>query len=183
MSWLLVCVFAGSKNYLFSSVNVLFAMGMGAAWLIRRDRVRRPATLAAFGLLAFAGCALLDMPSYLRSWGYGLGASLMLLGAVQVELTRKVSIPGFLELLGNASYSVYLVHLPLVSLLCKLLLPLPKEAAFPIIALLSVAGGFVFYVVFEKPLWRLLVRKSAPFAPRPVAAVRRGGSASRSELH
>ncbi|HEY7808850.1 MAG TPA: acyltransferase [Allosphingosinicella sp.] len=162
VAWIVACLFSESENYAFSPINLLFTMGMLAAWLIKKDMVRHTGILLASGLLIFATTAKIVAPDGTKSLGYGLGAALILLGAVQAEISNRISVPKVFILIGDASYSIYLVHLTLVSFLCKTLSSLPWSFAFPAIATLSVAGGVLFHFIIEKPLLKLLQRRSVP---------------------
>jgi peptidoglycan/LPS O-acetylase OafA/YrhL len=65
---------------------------------------------------------------------------------------------GFLALLGDASYSLYLVHFPLISALCKLVVALGltgvlgATVAFPVILASCLLVAIALHLYVEKPL-------------------------------
>lgn len=59
------------------------------------------------------------------------------------------------ELIGLASYSIYLVHLTAIIALEPLLADLPTAARMPLSMVVGVAAGILMYYVVEKPTHRL----------------------------
>ena len=65
------------------------------------------------------------------------------------------------QVLGDASYSIYLTHYPVISLVCKLLKATgaqPVLTAFVLGTVASIAAGIAFHRRVEKPLLRYLQR-------------------------
>ncbi|QAY77483.1 acyltransferase [Sphingosinicella sp. BN140058] len=90
-----------------------------------------------------------------------VGFALILLGSVVFERARPLRVPATLVLLGEASYAIYLVHSPVISLLAGLnrrLLygAIPAEILFFLILAASVLAGLVAHFILEKPLLRLM---------------------------
>ena len=101
-----------------------------------------------------------------------LGFALVLLGAVIWERARPLRIPSWLLLLGEASYSIYLVHSPAISLLAGLNHRfLQGKLPAPIVSLttmtIAVSAGIAVHLICEKPLLRAL-RKWEPARTRNV---------------
>jgi peptidoglycan/LPS O-acetylase OafA/YrhL len=150
-----------------SPLHLLFAMGMGAPWWLRRGRRRFAATTAVVGVLLFVGVGIdEDYFGILRgNQGkllYGLGSALALAGLVSLEQAGRIRIQGVLRLIGDASYSIYLVHLPVLSLLAalhfqaRIFAMLPATASFVVLAVLAVLAGIAVHLALELPLLRLL---------------------------
>lgn len=126
-----------------------FMLGMVAAWLIQRDfRLRRPGLLLAAALLAGALFAVyetrfLPLDQTLRSVTvtYGVIAATIVLAVVQTELRYPIRIPGWLNLLGAASYAIYLTHYLVVSLAVVVARHVPALATIPAPLLLLVRWG------------------------------------------
>ena len=101
-----------------------------------------------------------------------LGFALVLLGAVIWERARPLRIPSWLLLLGEASYSIYLVHSPAISLFAGLNHRfLQGKLPAPIVSLttmtIAVSAGIAVHLICEKPLLRAL-RKWEPARTRNV---------------
>ena len=131
-----------TRDYVF-----LFGMGMSVSWA-HATRIRLPISsqvILAVGLLGFALVAAdkvfgTDALANVRTLLYGGASSLILLGLVGLEEQgRIVGGQATLQRLGNASYVLYLIHYPLVSLSCKL----AQAARVPALGL---AGALASYV-------------------------------------
>jgi exopolysaccharide production protein ExoZ len=148
--------------HFFSPLHLIFAMGMIAAWLIRRGRIPWPSALLTAGVLLFARASYVmnasstftDRTSLLA----GFGAMLISLGLVELERRGQLRVYAWLALLGDASYSIYLVHYPLLFVLSPRmpnLLPqrhLLVVCGMVFLTLLSIAFGIVFHLLIERPL-------------------------------
>ncbi|NEO87341.1 MAG: acyltransferase, partial [Spirulina sp. SIO3F2] len=93
----------------------------------------------------------------------GIPCLAVVLGAASLDMRGRFKIPGWLWVLGNASYSIYLVHSPVISactqIIAKLGLPNGNGVltlANCAIALLSIALGLGFYYGLERPLLQAL---------------------------
>lgn len=129
-----------------------------AAWLALG------AGLAAFAILPLLGP--LDLTGWTRLVALGLPACLIVAGALGVEQAGgagpwPVRFVGLLVLLGDASYSLYLVH-GLTLPACEKLLRSAPVLGVLLGIILSIAAAILCHVKLEKPLARwLLTRKPA----------------------
>jgi exopolysaccharide production protein ExoZ len=180
VAWLLASLVAlatqPQSSWVFwcSPLNLLFAVGMGVAWRMRRGRLPFATSIAAGGVLLFV-CVGIDevyLGAVSRGAGsmlYGLGAAMALAGLVSLEQAGHIRTPSVLRLIGDASYSIYLVHLPVLSLLAKSDLQMRVAAAvtptasFMLMTVLAVLPGIGVHLWVERPLLRLLsVRRRTP---------------------
>jgi exopolysaccharide production protein ExoZ len=143
--------------YLIAPGNLLFLMGVGAFYLLKTTRIPNPLVLGTFGLVAFFTLAAILPVRGLPAVPLGFSAALALVGFVEAERTRGLRMPRASELLGNASYSIYLTHLLILSLGAKILttLPLgfiPPPVFFVILASGAVGFALAFYRYVEKPM-------------------------------
>jgi peptidoglycan/LPS O-acetylase OafA/YrhL len=103
-----------------------------------------------------------------------LPAGLVVYGAIGVEVRRGRIVPSFVQRLGDASYSLYLTHVPALTLLAAVLagrLPttgLVHAVTLPAVLLVVVCGALVCYVVLERPLQATARRLLRPAARRGV---------------
>ena len=149
---------------LFYLRNLHFGVGMAAAQWFCRARVRSPRLLAALGGLGLAGLwFLFSGRTGTLSWnGYfialAFASAAVLLGLAQAERDGALRTPRTLSYLGDASYSIYLVHAPAALVLTKGLLFagagswMPPFAAFAIVTVGAMASGIALYALVEKPL-------------------------------
>lgn len=157
-----------------------FAMGIACLALVRRFPVaRHPWAILAAGAAAFVGAAARtihagDLPpvTYATTLPYGLAASGIVIGAVYCERAGCLRVPRWAIFLGGASYSIYLLHYPLISVLLKLLNRLDRDGdgwaalVFLALSLASIAAGCLYHVLVERRLTaasrRLLLHTIGP---------------------
>jgi peptidoglycan/LPS O-acetylase OafA/YrhL len=170
------------RSFFASYWMLLFLMGVAVARLARRPASARVATgLATAGVIGFALVAAVEVGAPLEAGGavyiaYGLCSSLIVLGLVQAENAGAIAWrhPA-VAALGDSSYALYLVHYPLISLVCKLSLAiglkgLPGAAlAFVATLTLCVLAGHLFHRRVERPLLRLLNRPRPSVPAKPAA--------------
>jgi exopolysaccharide production protein ExoZ len=167
-------VFPGS--FFANSLMLLFGIGMATAWLVQSGwRMPRPLWVAAAAALLFFGVGAAEAvfgkePYYARlNLGYGLCAAVAIVALVQAERER----PGLFEnrtvaVLGDASYAMYLIHFPLIAVLCKAAVGLGLHGvagavlAFVGIFVICVGASVLFYLCIERPMLRVLSARGPP---------------------
>jgi exopolysaccharide production protein ExoZ len=147
-------------SFVGNPIIVEFLMGVGlarlprwrgAVWLI-------PAALAAIWVLGPAVYpASLDIPDFLsgdmgwrRVLVLGLPSALVVWGTMQIEVRQ-----GVLTYLGDASYALYLTHLPVVvavAWLANRFTSLPPDGVAIAAAAASIALAWRVHELFEKPM-------------------------------
>jgi exopolysaccharide production protein ExoZ len=147
---------------LCSPFHLLFAMGMAAAWLVRFRKPPLPVFFFSLGSLIFIGTILYSSSkgeaTVLAFLAAGVGASLALLSAATIEGMRRIMIPRFVLFLGEASYSIYLVHFPIVKAFGRLCFKLDGYLHWPtllwlcILVCVGTGVGCVFHLFVERPL-------------------------------
>jgi peptidoglycan/LPS O-acetylase OafA/YrhL len=165
-------------SFWLDSIVAEFAFGMGLAVAHARG-VRLPRIAGAALILAGAALALLYVPHLNgpvlpRGLGWGVPALMVMAGAVLVPWRRA---PGWLARplvrLGDASYSLYLLHL-LVFLAGRRIWTMSGLAALAhplVFAALAMAGAIVASLLmwrwFEVPVTAWLARRLAPRRATP----------------
>lgn len=143
-----------------------FAMGVGLGTAFARGwlsgKFAAPAALLSIGLFAAASYfspdpATAGLPETVRWVWWGVPALLMVYASLYWKPRST--------LLGDASYSIYLVHPIVMTALAKVLLETqtPLWLAFPAAIVISLGLGLLAYRVAEGPLHRFT---SAYFRPR-----------------
>lgn len=159
----------------------LFLFGMGAlvgAFSRTKRTVASPKAWAALGVAVFFGAAAFEVffagkeVEALR-WVYGSGSAIAILGLVQMEdrgMAKDWNHPWLLKL-GDASYALYLIHFPLISLLCKVAMKIGLNGltgtvlTFVSVFLLCLLSAVLLNNAVEKPLLIRLSGKSSRPAP------------------
>ncbi|HEY8136341.1 MAG TPA: acyltransferase [Methylocystis sp.] len=139
-----------------SPLNLEFVAGMAAAYAYPRVSLRWCPALIGAGLASitayfftahFFGFELVSN----RVW-FGISLAPIVIGVALLE-RRKAPVPiGWLLMLGNASYAIYLVHGPIGSMVVRL--PMGVHSWGPSVMLYMVAGtvfGVAYHFLVEKP--------------------------------
>lgn len=152
-------------EFVLSPYNLQFILGVGAAILLRRHTIARPALVAAIGVVGFLSFlllpALLPQNVLLTRLIFGLSAALFVVGMVEIEWHRPLRLAPALVFFGGASYAVYLVH-PLASSTTLQILfrltgrTLPVDVTILLITAAGVMAGMLYFALIEKRLTRLV---------------------------
>jgi len=157
-------------------VLYLFLLGVGASWLCSKKilGIVSASILLAGGLVLFffvaadwiARLGIYSSGDKLYAEGAALGA--IVIGLITLE-QNKVVIGGqkILQLIGAASYSLYLSHYHVILLLTKLAVAIGVSSwgAMGVVVTLIITAGAclgtsaILYMFFEKPLTAMLRRK------------------------
>jgi peptidoglycan/LPS O-acetylase OafA/YrhL len=147
------------SGFLGSSYHLQFGAGMAAAVLVARDRVPAPRTLIALGAAGFILTATAENAGDLGSLSqierllFGASAALVVAGLAMAERRGIMRLGRLPVLLGGASYSIYLVHVPvMIALAGGLTIAwLPGWCAMLLLAVGGIVSGLVFHVLVERP--------------------------------
>jgi exopolysaccharide production protein ExoZ len=150
----------------FASMNLDFVFGVAAAWCVSRDLPSLPFLLAgaaAVGL--FFATSAAQTPAM-----FGLGVAFLIVPLVRYELGGRLRVPAALILLGDASYSIYLIHEPLDSIVARAVAIFSNSWAlgFALCCGAGIIAGVVYHLAFERPVlaWPSLRRRRGPDARR-----------------
>ena len=159
-------------TFLGSLYHVQFLAGVLLALALERITIPAPRRLAACGVALFLLTGMIEiygrplsMPEHV--FGYTTGSVLIMAGAIGAERSGLLHVPRWLVFLGDASYSIYLVHFPALSLLAKVVQKLrldswiPSPLLFCLLAASAVGVGCLFHLAVERPLLKLLRRRAA----------------------
>jgi peptidoglycan/LPS O-acetylase OafA/YrhL len=174
--WLaLICVNVWAKPALLpfwrtflDPMNIEFIVGMGCAWAVTRLDPRHGLKLL-FGGVVVATASFLLVLNHAPQYLFGVALAPLVVGFVLIEPRIRHRIPKLAILVGDASYSIYLIHNPAISILARTISGLAPLTATMVLSVLASAAGFVYYVVFERPALRA-VRLLMPAAARPVSS-------------
>lgn len=155
------------NSFFLNPHNLQFLFGVAAAIIVKKEKQNSLSMIVGLTMLAtylighqyhaFENASALILKTYL-----GICFMFIVVGLCSVE--SRVQYPGFFVFLGAASYSVYLVHNPVISLANRIShkvyqqAPLIPEVFFIVTATLGVISGIVYYLLWEKPSLQYLKR-------------------------
>jgi len=150
--------------------NLEFFVGMAVAHVLLHHRPDPPWWVAVSGIGVFVGNAVLElmMYSFYRSpltLVYAAGAALVIFCLSAKELRgRNVRLLKPLSILGDASYSIYLVHVAVISATIKLShhlgLITGTWTSFLMLVAAGGCGGILFHLIVERRLLQQRGRSS-----------------------
>lgn len=152
-------------NLITFPMNVEFIMGVIAAAIIVKLPQKICVSFIIGGSLIFivdgfisnAGYRFFDN-TFNRTALFGVPAFFIITGLVKYELENKLIVPKILLNLGEASYSLYLIHLPIIIVAFKILARLNIKNTFIlhisilIVVALVCYACILFYQLVEKPI-------------------------------
>jgi exopolysaccharide production protein ExoZ len=171
--WLLWCIvgatspwFAppGMLGLVVAPYPLIFVAGMIVGLAFERIPARMAVALLTIGCASYlawlahlAASPVKPDKLPIDALGFGVGAALILAGLATLEHLGKIAAPRILCFLGAASYSIYLVHYPAMSVLMKIAIKLramgtPDFAAIAFVLVTAVGAGVMCHLVVEKPL-------------------------------
>jgi exopolysaccharide production protein ExoZ len=139
-----------SLNVFLSPLNVEFVAGMIAAVAVRSLSLVWARVVLVVGITGLVAFFAIDGIS--RVW-FGVAMAIIITGLVRIEMSGSFAVPLWLLFLGNASYAIYLIHGPIVSIASGILagIALPWFADVTLCAALGLGGGVLYHLLFEKP--------------------------------
>ncbi len=154
-------------SFLLKPHNILFLFGILSALVYKKLSRDQAVAALVLGVGGFLGLGLwetlggLAVSHNVLPLGYGLFSALAVIGLAQGGL----AMPRWLTFLGDASYSIYLVHLPVMNIAAVFLKRAGVHEILPPLAMLalitviiSIAGSLV-HVYVEKPVMAALRRR------------------------
>lgn len=151
-------------NVVFGNMNLEFVLGCLAGYMVIKFRSKiiqnrwilfGAANLGYLVLLVISATTKLEFD---RISTFGVLAALLIVGSAAIDLNDSPKVPKILTYLGDASYSIFLIHSPIVSAITKVLqkanLGKYFDAFFApaLVLLITVVVGCLFYSLIEKPL-------------------------------
>jgi peptidoglycan/LPS O-acetylase OafA/YrhL len=168
---------------LVSPMHLLFGMGIVGAWLLLHGKVHRPALWLFLGSLLFWGNVVYQGVAASPLWlpvTAGFAALLAFLGAARLERLGRLRTPSWLAFLGDASYSIYLIHYMALSKISGLAFHLNTRFHWPIyvwfvlFCFLGTFFGCLLHFYIERPLLKWLGRPGGPLGREVTPALTTG---------
>ncbi len=130
LHYLKIVVFGGEDfllNTIFSNMNLEFVLGCLAGYVVIKFGTKISknrwilfgvANLGYVALLIFSGVNKIDVD---RISSFAVLAALLIVSSASIDLNDPPKIPKIFTYLGDASYSIFLLHSPIVSATTKML--------------------------------------------------------------
>lgn len=177
-------------SFLFHPLYLSLLLGAVAAWAWARGTVGRPLAWSGAGgafllvalLLDFNGHALLPFDWQLVA--NGAASAVVLAGLAAWETATPFRVPRLFRVWGEASYAIFLVHYPLLSVLAKVGMALELgtwlsgEVLFALFAMVCIGAGIAFHRWVETPVTLWVQTRLGVARTRNLAA---GGGTVRTE--
>lgn len=148
-------------NPWLNPIIVEFLFGMAAAEIVSSKHLRKPVVPAVLSFLLYVAVGAGTEARAI----FALSMAFTVVALVRAERSGTLRVPNFLVILGAASYSIYLVHSPLVGLGAALSdrwwLSLCGAVA------ISVAAGLSYHFAWEAPMLRWVRRRSSQVTGQP----------------
>ena len=167
------------ETYL-AAYNLDFLIGIGACAIARQANMRQCIASFSIGAGLLVGMLCYERDLHV-AWGglvYGLAFGGIVGGMAGWELRRGRARILFARLLGDASYTIYLVHVPVIGLLLKVAVVtgmreiLPGELLYGLTLAAALAISLAIYRGVEQPLQSWLRRRERGVRLRqPVTAI------------
>lgn len=155
-------------NFLTQDYLLLFIMGVGVckACSSKKIVIKNPLFYVVAGGVMFLTFALITIvsPDFFKEWRtilIGVIASFIIFGLVRAEDTGRIFFKyHWMQVLGDSSYVLYLIHYPMISLLCKfaIFIHLNKfdiwgaMISYCIIFFVCLISATTFHLWIEKPI-------------------------------
>ena len=149
----------GGFGYFLSPVNLCFLLGIGIYYMTRNGIYNIVGiTFGLLGIGLVVLCAAQSDPNRVLSTA---GFSGLIVWATSEQ--ARTRYPGrFWLFLGAASYSIYLVHLPVESLSVRVIdrfASITPTFAFFIVSTLALAAGCVYHYFYERQMLKFVRRR------------------------
>ncbi|MGE8142640.1 acyltransferase family protein [Novosphingobium sp. NPDC080210] len=138
-------------SVVLAPINLEFFMGIAVAVLSRRGWA--PDWLLPIGAAFFAIWLGLGADPRLSPLT-GLAFALIVLPVIRHERAGSFGVPSWLTFLGAASYAIYLVHKPVISVVARIYSANPY-GLFALAVLAGTAAGIAYYWLVERRLLQL----------------------------
>jgi exopolysaccharide production protein ExoZ len=146
-----------------------FIMGAGVGLLANKRIFPAPRLMLQFGcfVLLLSLLSIRENPTaffgleWPRVWQFGMPAAFIIWGWVGLEQQNDGSAPRWSQALGNWSYALYLIHVPVFVAVGRLAAPLSREGLLDNLILLiislsvAIAAAYILHLMVERPVGKL----------------------------
>lgn len=151
LAWFLGGEYSRAWNYFLSPLNLYFLLGVLIHKASRHVRLGGGVVV----LLALVGASIVGIQAWQmtpdRGW-VGVGFGLLVLAAAS-PASGRLAPARLLVMIGAASYAIYLVHNPLLSIAARVAARVDLDGVEGLIAISTAAllGGLLYWRLYEQP--------------------------------
>jgi exopolysaccharide production protein ExoZ len=147
---------------MLAPINIEFIAGVAAAGIFLSGRSVPFAVAVAVSSMLILTFLLVGAQRD-ASWLIGFAIAALIPWVCRTERAGAFSVPHWLVFGGAASYAIYLIHNPLLSLTSRLFAMIGVEWVGALIAsaAICVLAGAVYYVIWERPVMRSARKRAA----------------------
>jgi peptidoglycan/LPS O-acetylase OafA/YrhL len=158
-------------NFIFDEHNLEFFLGCVAAYIVSKHKIPQEMTLICLGAFLYTLGAInyyYKVVEISPVISFGIPSMLLVIGSTSLEKRKHVHVKEIYIYIGNASYSIYLMHGFVINNITKVILKLAPDITQNIlllnmlgliIAVISLIFGCAIYSYIEKPLLSALKPK------------------------
>lgn len=150
-------IFVGTDTPGLSLIDIEFMMGVFISHCYLSGRYPHRILIVLSAALCLSGAL---MPWTEARLAFAAGLALLLLPLLRLEQTGKLRFPALLLFFGNASYAIYVVHIPFLRLASRLLSELGPFALLGFLIGIALAAGAAYHLAWERPMLALLRGRS-----------------------
>lgn len=152
----------GVHGVAFHFLNLEFLLGVAAAHVMRYLPSEAGGASIRIGAIIAAPILFLA-PDGPERVAFGVGMAFIILGLAIRERDGTLRVPAIAKPLGDASYALYLIHIPLLSLTARAgaLVGAGWVLTFILSAAACCAAAAIYHLVIERPLIALVHRGAA----------------------
>lgn len=139
-------------------INLEFIFGIVAAWMFLTGRVPPISAAFAVGGLSLSLWITLGAERE-QSYLVGLAIAALIPVMCRCEVAGKITVPRVFVFLGAASYAIYLVHSPVLSVVTRAVAAVGVSGWLPglaVSAAVATAAGILYYSAIERPAMRVI---------------------------
>lgn len=160
-------------QFLFNEHNLEFVLGCLAAYIVSKHKIKQGMILICVGAFLYTLGAInyyYKIPEISPVISFGIPSMLLVVGSTSLEMSKHINVNDFLIYIGNASYSIYLMHGFAINNITKIILKVAPDITQNtlilnmlglIIAVIALLFGCAVYSYIEKPLLSTLKPKLA----------------------
>jgi exopolysaccharide production protein ExoZ len=162
---LLIDSYDGVARYALSILNLEFVLGVLAAWFFARYKNFQGAAFFIYAGIAISVAALciilLSDAGHPYRLIFAFGVMLVILGIAFTESQRRIAWPDCLLALGSASYSIYLIHNPVLSFTQRLAGAAQMHWFVGLLfgVCCAIIAGLAYWTLIERPVL-LFIRRA-----------------------